>query len=107
MGAARRSSATSSPVACWTSAPTDDQPMTGSMAHPPPSMTAEERELFASSLRQATGSATGEELDRLIGDIGWADALATDPRAAVSTLFELQGAWGTTSSALGTILLDA
>ena len=43
----------------------------------------------------------------LLEEIGWAEALATDPRTAVSTLFELQGASGATSSALGTVLLDA
>ncbi|MFI5044601.1 MAG: hypothetical protein ACHQDC_07400, partial [Acidimicrobiales bacterium] len=70
-------------------------------------MDAEERELFAISLGQATESASGEKLDQLLGEIGWADALSTDPRTAVSTLFELQGASGSTSSALGTVLLDA
>ena len=77
------------------------------MTNDQPAMTAEERELFAMSLAQATESASGEKLDHLLDEIGWADALATDPRTAVSTLFELQGASGATSSALGTVLLDA
>ena len=39
-------------------------------------------------------------LDAALGDLGWHDALADDPQAAVSLLFELQGEANATSSAL-------
>jgi hypothetical protein len=57
-------------------------------------------ELFVRSLRAATGQHTGPELDTALAELGWHDALAFDTRAAVSTLFGLQGEAGTTSSAL-------
>lgn len=67
----------------------------------------EELELFAKSLQRATASHTGAELDAALAELGWHDALAVDRRAAVSTLFELQGAANATSSALDLVLLDA
>lgn len=68
-------------------------------------MDAEERELFATSLRQITAGNTGPELDAALDDVGWREALPADPRAAVSLLFEMQGAAGATSSALDAVLL--
>ena len=70
-------------------------------------MDAEERELFAKSLRQAAAGASGPALDAALDDLGWPDAIAVDPRAAVSLLFEAQGGSGTTSSALDRVLLAA
>ncbi|MBN2624924.1 MAG: hypothetical protein JXA83_16210, partial [Acidimicrobiales bacterium] len=70
-------------------------------------MDAEERDLFAKSLQQATAQHTGAALDAALDDIGWRDALAGDAQAAVSTLFELQGAAGTTSSALDDVVVAA
>ncbi|HEV3354757.1 MAG TPA: acyl-CoA dehydrogenase family protein [Acidimicrobiales bacterium] len=67
-------------------------------------MDAEDLELFRASLRQATASVTGEALDRELDELGWRDALAVDRRAAVSTLFELQGRANVTSSALDAVL---
>ena len=60
--------------------------------------------LFTSSLRKATESTTGRELDATLDDLGWRDALVADRRAAVATLFELQGRAGATSSALDQLL---
>jgi alkylation response protein AidB-like acyl-CoA dehydrogenase len=70
-------------------------------------MDAEERELFATSLRQITAGTTGAALDAALDEIGWREALPADPRTAVSLLFALQGAAGAASSALDVVLLDA
>lgn len=70
-------------------------------------MDREELELFEKSLRHATATASGAALDAALAELGWADALTTDPRAAVSLLFELQGGAATTSGALDLVLADA
>lgn len=70
-------------------------------------MDSEELELFRSSVAQATSSHTGKALDDALDELGWRDALAADHRAAVSTLFELQGRANATSSALDMVLADA
>src|SRR4051812_12918913 len=70
-------------------------------------MDAEELELFGTSLRQATASQTGKALDDALEELGWRDALATDPHAAVATLFELQGNANATSSALDIVMAEA
>jgi hypothetical protein len=70
-------------------------------------MEGEELELFERSLRHATEQHTGAALDGALDELGWADALVDDRRAAVSLLFELQGATLATSSALELVLLDA
>jgi hypothetical protein len=70
-------------------------------------MDADELELFRSSLRSATASLTGPALDAALDDLGWPDALAADRRAAVSTLFDLQGRANATSSALDRVILSA
>lgn len=64
-------------------------------------------ELFERSLRHATERHTGAELDAALAELGWADALAIDPRAAISSLFELQGAASATSSGLDRVVADA
>ena len=61
-------------------------------------MDAEDRELFDRSLRHATASHTGEELDGELDELGWGDALAVDPEAAVALLFEHQGFANATST---------
>ncbi len=70
-------------------------------------MDPEDLVLFERSLGDAAGRATGSGLDAALDQLGWRDALADDPSAAVSLLFEQQGAAGTTSSALGLVLADA
>jgi hypothetical protein len=64
-------------------------------------------ELFARSVRHVTEIRTGAELDAAFVELGWHDALTHDRRAAVSTLFEAQGASNATSSALDAVLLHA
>lgn len=66
-----------------------------------------ELELFAASLRRATERHSGEALDAALVEAGWPEALEDDPRAAVSTLFELQGRANVTSSALGHVVMSA
>ena len=70
-------------------------------------MDADERELFAKSLHQVTARETGAALDAALDELGWREALPADPRAAVSLLFELQGAAGVTSSALDAVVGEA
>ncbi len=67
-------------------------------------MDGEDLELFERSLRHATETLTGRDLDDALSELGWADALAVDPRAAVSVLFELQGRSASTSSALDDVV---
>jgi hypothetical protein len=64
-------------------------------------------ELFRRSLRQATNDYTGAALDDALGEIGWGDAVAIEPRAAIATLFEFQGESNATSSALGHVVRHA
>jgi hypothetical protein len=67
-------------------------------------MDGEERSLFERSLHQACTAHAGPALDAALEDLGWTEALTADPRAAVSSLFELQGATNTSSSALGLVI---
>ena len=67
-------------------------------------MDRDDLELFERSLRQATEAHTGDALDRALVDLGWPDALADEPQAAVSMLFALQGEANATSSALDHVL---
>jgi len=67
----------------------------------------EELEIFLGSLRHATARHTGEALDDALDELAWREALAADRRAAVSTLFELQGATNATSSALDLVVATA
>jgi hypothetical protein len=70
-------------------------------------MERDELELFERSIRHATEQRTGAELDHALAELGWTEALAADPRAAVATLFDLQGRATTTSGALDLVLADA
>jgi alkylation response protein AidB-like acyl-CoA dehydrogenase len=67
-------------------------------------MDADDLELFRRSIRHATESHTGSELDAALDELGWRDALAADPRVSVSVLFEMQGEANATSSALDRVL---
>ncbi len=67
----------------------------------------DDRKLFAESLRSATQGHSGAALDAALDALGWREALAADPRVAVSLLFELQGAANAVSSALGRVLASA
>jgi hypothetical protein len=62
---------------------------------------------FVRGLRHATEHQTGEALDAALEELGWRDAMAHDPRVAISTLFELQGRANATSSALGHVVAHA
>ena len=70
-------------------------------------MNANERALFEGSVRHATSSADGPALDAALGELGWREALQADRAAAVSVLFESQGADTTDSAALDWLLADA
>jgi hypothetical protein len=67
----------------------------------------EDLELLRNSLRHATTSHYGAALDAALEELGWPDALSADSRAAVSVLFELQGAANVTSAALDRVLAHA
>jgi alkylation response protein AidB-like acyl-CoA dehydrogenase len=60
--------------------------------------------LFARGLRDATESSSGAALDADLLQLGWLDAFADHPQAAVSALFAAQGAANATSSALDWVL---
>jgi hypothetical protein len=64
----------------------------------------EELALLRHSLRKTIESHNAAALDTALEELGWPEALATDARAAVSVLFELQGAANVTSSALSWVL---
>src|SRR5437763_13073207 len=72
-----------------------------------PAIAGEELEIFLGSLRHATARHTGEALDDALDELAWREALAADRHAAVSTLFELQGATNATSSALYLVVATA
>jgi Acyl-CoA dehydrogenase, C-terminal domain len=65
-------------------------------------MDADVRALFEQSLRHAV--ATSSDLDAALRELGWHEALADDPRLAVSLLFEAQGAANAMSSGLDVVL---
>jgi alkylation response protein AidB-like acyl-CoA dehydrogenase len=66
-----------------------------------------ELELFRNSIRRAAERSAGGSLEAALDEIGWRDALVSDPRDAVAVLFEQQGFGGATSSALDDVLLCA
>jgi hypothetical protein len=70
-------------------------------------MDRDDLDLFEASLRQATERHTGADLDASLAEVGWHDALATDVRAGIATLFTLQGRANATSTALDHVVLDA
>jgi hypothetical protein len=72
-----------------------------------PTLVGEDLELFVRSVRAATEQHAGDALDAAVAEIGWDDALSFDTRAAVSTLFELQGEACTRSSALDRVVAFA
>jgi alkylation response protein AidB-like acyl-CoA dehydrogenase len=63
-------------------------------------MEATELALFERGIEAAVAGCSGTELDAALHELGWIDALAADPRTAVSTLFTALGAAASTSSAL-------
>lgn len=67
-------------------------------------MDDEDLELFARSLRHAMENHDGPALDAALAELGWPEALAADPRAAVPLLFELQGETNAATSALDQVL---
>lgn len=67
-------------------------------------MEGADRDLLERSLRHAMESETGAGLEAALVRYGWYEALAEDPRTAVSVLFELQGATDAGSSALAAVL---
>jgi hypothetical protein len=71
------------------------------------SLRGEDLELFERSVRAATELHTGDALDAAVAELGWDDALSFDTRAAVSTLFELQGEACARSSALDRVVAFA
>ena len=56
--------------------------------------------MFRRTVEQATTAHTGAALDRALQEMGWPDALADDPAAAISCLFLAQGYANARSSAL-------
>lgn len=70
-------------------------------------MDRDELALFASSLRRTAETHTGAALDDALDELGWSEALDVVPAAAVSALFEAQGAAGASSSALGRVLASS
>jgi len=67
----------------------------------------EELALLRQSLRKTIQSHNAAALDTALEELGWPEALAADAHAAVSVLFELQGAANVTSSALSLVLAHA
>ncbi len=70
-------------------------------------MDSDERALFERGVRRALESDDGAGSDAAFASLGWRDALAADPPAAVSVLFELQGEANAASSALDDVLAAA
>lgn len=70
-------------------------------------MDGEDLELFRRSLHHATEAHSGADLDEQLAELGWVEALGDERRAAVATLFELQGEANASSSALQLVLADA
>ncbi len=70
-------------------------------------MDAGDLELFERSLRAATQRHRGAELDAALAELGWTELLAEEPPAAITTLFELQGAANTTSASLTRVLEES
>jgi Acyl-CoA dehydrogenase, C-terminal domain len=67
----------------------------------------EELALLRQSLRKTIERHNAAALDAALEELGWPEALSADPRAAVSVLFELQGAANVASSALERVLAHA
>jgi len=63
-----------------------------------------ERRLFGDAVRSAASEHTGPALDAALAGLGWAEALADDPRAATGFLFENQGRVAHASGALAVVV---
>jgi hypothetical protein len=70
-------------------------------------MDSEALALFERSLKSAVREHTGQALDTALEEVGWHDALASEPDAAISLLFALQGANNVSSSALCHVIRHA
>jgi Acyl-CoA dehydrogenase, C-terminal domain len=70
-------------------------------------MDHQERELFERAARRAMEDSAGPSIDAALGELGWRDALDSDPQAAISVVFECQGETNTTSSALDDVVAHA
>lgn len=70
-----------------------------------PALDEAEAEILVTAIRGAARTSTGAALDRSLDEIGWTDALDLVPRVAVGALFDEQGRSGSTSGALGRLLL--
>lgn len=70
-------------------------------------MDATELALFAKSLQGAASTSTGAALDAALAELGWGEALAVEPEAAIGALFEAQGSALATSSALSLVVTTA
>ncbi len=70
-------------------------------------MESGELEVFGAAVERATRGNSGAALDAALADLGWFDALRADPAAAVSVLFERQGAARATSCALDRVLAES
>jgi hypothetical protein len=66
-------------------------------------MDADDLELFERSIR---GAVAADDVDAALEELGWAEALAVEPRAAVTSLFSLQGEAGAASTGLDVLLRD-
>jgi Acyl-CoA dehydrogenase, C-terminal domain len=64
-------------------------------------------ELFEGTIENATKEHTGPALDAALEDAGWYAAMQHEPRAAIATLFQLQGSHNVASSALSGLVLYA
>ncbi|HUA96632.1 MAG TPA: acyl-CoA dehydrogenase family protein [Acidimicrobiales bacterium] len=67
-------------------------------------MDHQERELFEQAVRRALENLAGPSIDAALDELGWRDALESDPQAAISVVFEGQGETNTTSSAFDDVL---
>ena len=70
-------------------------------------MDHQERELFERAARRAMEDTAGPSIDTALGELGWRDALESDPQAAISVIFEGQGETNSTSSALDDVVAHA
>jgi hypothetical protein len=70
-------------------------------------MDAADLELFEGTIGNATRAHTGQALDAALEHAGWYDAMTLEPRAAIATLFQLQGAHNATSSGLSHVVRHA
>jgi hypothetical protein len=70
-------------------------------------MDRDERALFDATLQRACSGGSGSALDRALDELGWHEALAVEPRTAVSSLFSALGSTNTVASSLGAVVGSA